>query len=317
MWWKRSTESAGLMPPPPLPLLKPTAEDFTPRAVQRAVLQQTLHHPATILPAALATVAALWSLAIDLSPTSLVAMLGCSFVSVAAWVINYVGRGEHLAAQHIRALQQSRDAQEHQAVATLIQECRDAGFEDGAKEASELTAAYAKLQQFLLTQLAGQDDARGTRFQVLAEETYRYGVAILHKALNLFQALQRVDVQALEQERQSWISQRQEQPVSPSLERNIAAHTQRLERYHERQEELHALLAQLNELETALETAYLEIVDLVGEASSTVLFDSQAVSGLQTAVDAARRVEQRLRALGEEEVPGDETYLRAGEQSND
>ena len=315
MWWKRSVGSASLGTLPPQQP-KPTAEDFTPRAVQRAVLQQTLQHPATILPAAMAMVATLWSLAIDLSPTSLLAVLGCGFVSAAAWVINYVGRGEHLAAQHIRTLQQYRDAHEHQAVEALIQECRDAGFADGAKEASELTAAYTKLQHFLLTQPAAQDDARGTRFQVLAEETYRYGVAILQKALNLFQALQRVDAQALEQERQTWISQRQHQQASSSLERNIAAHTQRLERYHRRQEELDVLLAQLNELETALETAYLEIVDLVGEASSAVLFESQAVSGLQTAVEAARRVEQRLRALGEEEQ-GDETYLRAGEQSRD
>lgn len=314
MWWKRSAGSARLGTPLQP---KPTAEDFTPRAVQRAVLYQTLQHPATILPAAMATVAALWSLAIDLSPTSLLAVLGCGFVSAAAWVINYVGRGEHLAAQHIRMLQQYRDAHERQAVEALIQECRDAGFADGAKEASEITAAYTKLQHFLLTQLAGHGDARGTRFQVLAEETYRYGVAILQKALNLFQALQRVDVQALEQERQTWISQHQQQQTSPSLERNIAAHTQRLERYHRRQEELHALLAQLNELETALETAYLEIVDLVGEASTAVLFESQAVSSLQTAVEAARRVEQRLRALGEEETQNDETYLKAGEQSSD
>ncbi len=315
MWWKRSVGSASRgTQPPQRP--RPAAEDFTPRAVQRAVLQQTLQHPTTVLPAAMAIVATLWSVAIDLSPTSLLAVLGCGFVSAAAWVINYVGRGEQLAAQHVRTLQQYRDAHERQQVETLIQECRDAGFADGAKEASELTAAYTKLQDFLLTQIAAQGDARGTRFQVLAEETYRYGVAILQKALNLFQALQRVDVQALEQERQTWMSQRQQQ-ASPSLERNIAAHTQRLERYHRRQEELHALLAQLNELETALETAYLEIVDLVGEASTTVLFESQAVSGLQTAVDAARRVEQRLRALGEEETQNDETYLRAGEQSSD
>ena len=103
MWWERLKGRAQPSGQPPLDR-KPTAEDFTPRAVHRAVLQNTLQHPATILPAALATVAALWSLAIDLSPASLMAMLGFGFISATAWVINYIGRGDTLVEQHIQQL---------------------------------------------------------------------------------------------------------------------------------------------------------------------------------------------------------------------
>src|SRR5260221_13689839 len=87
VWWERFR---NMLRSPDSPVLgrKPMAEDFTPRAVHRAVLQETLQHPATILPGALATVAALWSAAIDLSPASLIAMLGLSFVGAAAWVVN-------------------------------------------------------------------------------------------------------------------------------------------------------------------------------------------------------------------------------------
>jgi len=308
VWWERLR---GLVRPTGQPPLdrKPTAEDFTPRAVQRAVLQDTLQHPATILPGALATVAALWSVAIDLSPAALMAMLGFGFVSAAAWVINYVGRGDTLAAQHVQKLRTLRAEYERRAVEELALACQRAGFLAGAKEAQELTAAYHKLHHFLVEQQAGQGHVSGERFRVLAEDTYRHGVSILQHALNLFQALQHVDVATLEQERQAWIRQRQHEGPSESLERNLEAHTKRLDRYRQREEELRTLLAQLNELETALETVYLEVIDLVGQDASARLFESGAAAHLERAVEAARRVEQRLRGFGDEDTRADEEYL--------
>jgi hypothetical protein len=254
-------------------------------------------------------VAALWSVAIDLSPASLLAMLGFGFVSGAAWVINYIGRGDKLVSQHIQKLRALRVAHERREVEDLTLACRDAGFSAGAKEAQELTEAYHKLRHFLVEQRAGQEHASGERFGVLAQETYRHGVVILRRALNLFQALQRVDVGTLEQERKSWIRQREQEGASESLERNIEAHTKRLDRYRRREEELHDLIAQLNELETALETTYLEVVDFVGHAASGRVFDSGAAAHLERAVEAARRVEQRLRGFGDEDTRADAEYL--------
>jgi hypothetical protein len=308
VWWERLTDHGQPTRQPPLDR-KPTAEDFTPRAVLRVVLQDTLQHPATILPAALATVAALWSVAIDLSPASLMATLGFGFISAAAWVINYIGRGDTLVEQHIQKLRALRDEYERREVDDLVLDCRQAGFTAGAKEAQELTDAYHKLHQFLVEQRAGQGNASSERFRVLAEEIYRHGVTIIRRALNLFQALQRVDVNTLEQERKDWIIQRQQEGTTESLERNIEAHTKRLDRYHQREEELRALIAQLNELETALETTHLAVVDLVGQAASSRPFASDAASHLERAVEAARRVEQRLRGFGDEDTQADEKYL--------
>jgi len=308
VWWERLRGLGRPTGQPPLDH-KPTAEDFTPRAVQRAVFHDTLQHPATILPGALATVAALWSVAIDLSPASLLAMLGFGFVGAVAWVINYVGRGDTLAGQHIQKLRALRAEYERHEVEELALACQRAGFVAGAKEAQELTNSYQQLQQFLRQQPAGREHASSARFRALAEETYRHGVALLHGALNLFQALQSFDVHALEQERQDWISQQQQEGPSESLARNIEAHTKRLDRYHRREEELRTLIAQLNELETALATAYLEIVDLVGQETSAGLFESGAAAHLERAVEAARRVEQRLRGFGDEDTRADEEYL--------
>ena len=83
----------------------------------------------------------------------------------------------------------------------------------------------------------------------------------------------------------------------------------RLDRYRRRAEELQTLIAQLNELETALETTYLEVVDLVGQEASAGLFESGAAAHLERAVAAARRVEQRLRGFGSADTRADEEYL--------
>jgi hypothetical protein len=254
-------------------------------------------------------VAALWSVAIDLSPASLTAMLGFGFVSAAAWVINYVGRGDTLAEQHVQKLRALRVEYERRAVEELALACQHAGFLAGVKEVQELTDAYHKLHHFLVEQQAGQGSVSGERFRVLADDTYRHGIALLRKALNLFQALQGVDVDTLEQERQAWIKQQEQEGPSESLTRNLESHTKRLDRYRRRHEELQALLAQLNELETALETAYLEVADLVGQDASKGLFESSAAAHLEIAVEAARRVEQRLRGLGDEDTRADEEYL--------
>lgn len=289
------------------------AEDFTPRAVHRAVLQETLQHPTTILPGALATVAALWSAAIDLSPASLIAMLGLSFVSAAAWVVNYVGRGETFTEQHLQRLRTLRADYERREVEALVLDCERAGFREGAKEARELTAVYQKLYLFLLQQQDDRADVSRERFRVLAEDTYRHGVSLLGKGLTLFQALRNIDVETLQRERDSWIKQ-QQQGASESLERNVVAHTKRLERYHGRVEELHTLVAHLNELETALETAYLEVIDLVGPEATVNMLESGAASRLETAIAAAHRVEKRLRGLDDADMEDDEVYRTAGEQ---
>lgn len=314
MWWERFSNLLGSSDAS-LPRRKPAAEDFTPRAVHRAVLQETLQHPATIVPGALATVAALWSAAIALSPASLIAMLGFGFVGAAAWVVNYIGRGETFVKAHLQQLRTLRDEYERREVEELVLDCDRIGFRDGAKEARELIAAYKKLSDFLLQQQTDQENASSGRFRVLAEDTYRHGVSLLRKALNLFQALHRIDVDTLQRERDAWIRQ-QRQDASESLERNITAHTKRLERYREHTEEFDGLIAQINELETALENAYLEMIDLVGPEATAQVLESGAATRLEIAIAAAHRVEQRLRGLNDTDTQADDEYREAGEQSN-
>src|SRR5919109_5606721 len=80
---------------------RPTEEDFTPRAVTRAVRNETVQHPGTILPIACALGLGFWNLVVGLDPVSLAAMLGCAFVGGVSCAYQYLIRGEAHAKRYL------------------------------------------------------------------------------------------------------------------------------------------------------------------------------------------------------------------------
>jgi len=299
---------------------KPTADDFTPQAVNRAILSDTVQHPATVYPLAGAVVAGLWSAVFGLTPASFFAVLAGGFVGLGSWVYNFFIRGEKLAEKHVQELRAVRAQHEIHEVQNIEDSCRQAGFDEGAKEAAELTAAYQNLRRFLSEQMEGGRSLSAQRFQVLAEDTYQEGVTILRKALNIFQALRDIDAETLRAELEAWEGERSQLGGDASdseyrvLDQKIEAHVKRISLYRECEKQLKQLIAESNGLETALETAYLEVTDLVGKDAGSMFIRGGAATELERAVNAARSVEDRLRGLGQEDTSDDQEYLEAGEE---
>ena len=88
----------------------PVPDDFKGDAVAKAVLKETLEHPATIYPAAGSALALGWTVIIAASPTSVAITLGCAFVSASAFIYNYIVKGPDFAAAHIAKLRELRKA---------------------------------------------------------------------------------------------------------------------------------------------------------------------------------------------------------------
>lgn len=294
---------------------KPTADDFRPEAVRRAVLALSLQHPATILPLAACAVGVLWNLVFGAGDPALAVTLISGFAGLSSWVFQFIIRGDLLAQRHIGRLRELRQELQDREGESINSECERAGFTEGAKEARELRTAQQKLNQFLLARAAG-DDLGAERFRILAEDSYHEGVAILRRALSLFTALRSIDVAALEQESRAWQAQREAAPDAEraALDRRIESHRKRIALFREREKLLPQLLSEANEIETALDSAHLEVVDLVGADADAQLARSGTAARLQQAVEAARRVEARLRESGPEERGDDREYLDAGRQ---
>ncbi len=304
----------------------PGAEAFTREAIYRAVLKDTVQHPMTLLPAVASALGGLSMGLFGADPTTLAVTFGGALAATGVWVYNYFVRGEVLAKKRVEKLRTLREQRRHQQVADLEVDWQKAGLAEGVQQARELKEVYQKLEAFLSGRLEEAGGVVGSgaggfnvqRLMVLAEDTYREGVAILRAALATYQALQQVDHEKLRRELAGWqqelasVRQASEETVRiESLETRIASHERRLQLFKERVESVDRLFAESEALESALETTYLEAVDLKG--SEDLFARGQAVSSLERAVGAARRVEDRLRAM---ENPGkdDDIYLAANER---
>ncbi|MEM7350796.1 MAG: hypothetical protein AAF657_08320 [Acidobacteriota bacterium] len=303
----------------------PGAEDFTREAIYRAVLKDTVQYPATLMPAVASALSGLYMGLFGAGPKSLAMVFGGALVAAGSWVFNYFIRGEKLAQKRVAKLRALREAHHHEQVATLESEWATAGLAEGVQQARELREAYQKLETFLRGRLedAGRrgSEAGGfnvQRLMVLAEDTYREGVAILKTALATFQAIQQVDHEKLRRELEAWQSELEgvrqagaEASRIESLETRIASHERRLQLFRQRVESVDRLFAESEALEAALENTYLESVDL--DSAENLFARGQASSALERAVTAARRVEDRLRDMNN---PGkdDDIYLTAADR---
>lgn len=295
----------------------PTPEDFSGGAVSNAVLKESLQHPATIYSLAGSALALSWAVVIAPSPASLGLALGLAFVSASSFVYNYVVKGPERAQAYVSRLRELRRRAEVSSLDKLAATCDAIGLEEGAKEARELKSAYEQLAGYLTEcgQLPSVD-----RFSVLAEESMRQGIHTLAQAIAVFKARESVDLESLEQEVANWkkrLSKLDEQSTeSRALKQQIDSHTKRIALCKQSEDKLAQLIAESNEIETALLTTYLELVELSDQSLDDFLRqDGGAVVRLNQAVDAARRVEQRLRGDDSENEAKQNKYIQLNQEN--
>lgn len=290
----------------------PTAGDFSPEAVRRSVLAETSQHPLTVLPAAVAAVSALYMGLMGLDPVAFSVALGSTLVAAGAFVVNYFFRGERFARRHVKRLRRQRREASLEPVQRLEEDSRSAGFARGAEQARELSQAYCTLIDLLKRTGGREESLNDQRLAVLTEDTYREGVRILARALELHRALGAVDPDKLRRELGAWTeaSARREAPdaVLEGLQSKIEGHRRRLALVDERRVQLERLLTESELLEAALERTHLELVDL--KSAEPLFSRGHAASELERAVTAARRVEEKLRASTGGPRDEDDIYLR-------
>ncbi|MEE8523591.1 MAG: hypothetical protein V3T72_06635 [Thermoanaerobaculia bacterium] len=302
----------------------PGAEDFAPGAVNRAVLTETLQHPLTILPAAAAAVGAVYMGLLGPDAASFAATFGSMLVAGGAWIFNYFIRGEAFAERHVKKLRRQRETLRREELRSLESEWSTSGHEEGTRQALELRQAYQKLDEFLRSRFDGDGGSslNAQRLMMLAEDTYREGVVILRQALEAHRALRLVDRDKLELELFEWRAElgqlrrsdadTAEDVRAAGLDTRIAAHERRLRLIAGQEKSVEQLLAESETLEAALESAYLEAVDL--QSPEAFFNHGRAAEELERAVTAARRVEERLRSMSGPTAAEDEIYLTAAER---
>ncbi|MGD2089156.1 MAG: hypothetical protein PVH61_23460 [Candidatus Aminicenantes bacterium] len=305
----------------------PRPEDFSNRAVARAVFSEAILHPTTLFPAAVTLLSGLYMGLVSFDPTSLAVGVVSGLFTLGSWIYHYFVRGEKIAENYIKELKEKRKDYKKQQVEDIEERCKAAGFAEGQQAARELLEAYSRLYQFLKEKSKRVRSQTAQRFMILAEETYDQGVQFLNKALVLYQALVQIDDKKLIKELRAWQKEvknlekyrnkdeEQKDLVIEVLEEKINSHRKRLELFSERGETLKQLMDQCEVLEATLDSTYLEVVDLIhDDPFFTSSKHDNAASNLERAVSAARKAEDRLRNLGKQQEIDDSIYTKPIEQ---
>lgn len=291
----------------------PKPGEYSGKAVTAHVFTEALQHPTTLFPAAACLLGAAYMALVSFDPTSFSISVGGGLISVMSWIYHFFVRGKTIGEEYVQSLKEKRVRIKVQQAGDVEEECRAAGFSDGAKEAQELGDAYSRLRDFLEEKLGKRREMTAKRFQILAEDTYQQGLLLLRRALEMYKALKQIDYYKLTREKQAFeteirIIAREEnpskQPIIDALKSKIESHDKRLVMYTGRKESLEQLMAECEVLESALDTSYLQVVDLVED--EVQLQRSNVAGNLERAVAAARRVEERLRGDGRDD---DSIYL--------
>ena len=296
---------------------KPKAEDFTGEAVSKAVLKETLEHPATIYPAAGSALAVAWTVMVAASPTSIAFALGCAFVGASAFIYNYVIKGPDRATAYVTKLRELRRSHSLIEIEQFALDCSRNGLVEGARGARELKSAYVSLTDYLNSHKEG---IAADRFGVLAEDTFQEGVSILQKALAIYQAIEATDSGVLQKDLDRLKRQRAsldpKSQLVKSIDIQIEAAQHRIDLEAQQQNQLAQLFAQSSEIEAALQSTYLELVDMQSHNQLGALNeDGGAATRLKSAVDVARSVERKLRGDDSESQAKRNRYLQAYENS--
>jgi len=275
--------------------------DFSPQRINRAVFSEALQHPATLYPAAASLIGAAYLALIQANPTLLVVAVGGGFISVASFIFNYFIRGDKLAASYIEKVRRDHIRRKATAADDIARRCRESGFTEGEKETGELKQSYDRLAVFLKQKMGKERALTAARFLSLADECYAQSLSLIDRALVMHRALREIDAAKLDLERLECLGQleilkNRQDPhglaLAETVQARISSHEKRLVLYWERKKSMEQLLAECEVLEASLDTAYLEAVDLI--QTDPGLHRASLAENLERAVQAARRVEERL-----------------------
>jgi hypothetical protein len=296
---------------------KPGLDDFNSGKVARAVQLECLTHIATIIPFAVSLVALFWTFLIAASMGSVALFFAGIFTGTSAYIWNYFVNGENRVNAHYAKLMAERRSLKITEFQDFIRNSEADNFDRGANEGRELLKVFNELMTYIAKSKRASS-LNGFRFR--AEAAFEQGCSVLEHAYEVFKALHTVDVKtiqaavtALEEELKGLT----DDDDKAMQNRQIEAHRKQLDFYHKKEKQLKELLTLVDEIEAALQTTYLGLLELGSEDPIAFLSeDGDAAKQLVSAFEAAQRVEARLRGKDENSATANEEmqkYIAAAE----
>lgn len=291
-------------PPPPKPVMAPAVQgvqpvtaqvaappktrapaDFSPQAVARAVLHETLQKPYVLYPTAVGLLGGLAALL--LGPSTLFiapAAVGLG-LGLGSWAVDYALRRDKHAADYLRRLHEAMAGRAKDTIERLHYDFSQLHFQAGAAQLEQLEAKFATFESVLRGKL-DERELTFSRYQGMAEQVFLGGLDNLARIADTLRGLGAID--------QSHASDRLKQLRSDGIEsaaqdREIAALEQRLDLQQRQSERIDNWLAENEAAMTQIDQVMAALADLDTHAGHAQVSLDAAMQELKLLAERAQR----------------------------
>ncbi len=286
------------------------ARGLSDSAIGRKTASDALQHPATILPAAVCIISAIYLLL--LSPllgggTGAIALTAVSGITAtASFISRYTKEYPRNARKMMHLLDEERVRLE-EAELTQWRQTIQAGFFSvgsgaGLKTLAELNSSYAQLQP-ALSHGRSTDPLSVSLIPALAGETYRRGLSVLSEALELTDVIHTPGREKLEGEiaqlEMDLETSKDDETRTERLrlkDETLALQRERLDMLNKLQLYVDRLLYQAQRCEASLKSARIELAAVRAGGSKTSV--DSVIETLQRTIHQVKEVQDELERLG-------------------
>jgi hypothetical protein len=242
-----------------IPICKPpSVEDFSPKAVSKAVLCSACQHPATLFPAALGLVGVFGLLVLSSSMPFVFLATGGMAVGACSWAFNFFFRDDAIARAYTQKLYEQLDEYKQQLRQSVRMELEslqslyfaEAYAEQGLQQFSMIKEKFENLKDVLDSKLNSSELTFSVYFGA-AEQVYLAVLDNLKNAALILKSIKAIDT--------DYIKSRQRElkkvtKLTAADEKEILTLNQRKELYDKKLEEVNTLLTTNEEAMTDLDT---------------------------------------------------------------
>lgn len=261
------------------------APDFSPQAVARAVLQQTLQKPLVLYPTAIGLLGGLAALLLGPSMLFVLpAAIGLG-LGLGGWALDYGLRRDRHAADYLNRLRQALAGRSRETAARLRQDFSALDSAVGLAQLQQLEAKFAAFEQVL----GGKLDPREltySRYQGMAEQVILGALDNLARIADTLRGLSAIDA-AHASER---LAQLHSDGIdSTAQDREIAALSQRLDLQQQQRERIDGWLAENEDAMTHIDQVMAALAALDTRSGHASVSLDSAMAELRTLAERAQQ----------------------------
>jgi hypothetical protein len=246
---------------------RPTrAPDFSPGAVSRAVLNETVQKPHVLYPTAIGILGGVAALLLGPSTFFIAPAIVGGALGAGAWAFEYLFRKEHHARNYVQSMHRALAGRVEDTMRVLAHELHDLDFEPGIAQIDRLRDKYAAFAELLRRKL-DPEEMTFSRYLGMGEQVFLGGLDNLARISDALKGFSTNDAKDIRQR----IGQLKDDGIdSQAQDQEEAALRARLKLMEQQREKIFGWLAENESAMTALDRVMAGVAEMNTVQSATM-----------------------------------------------